>query len=77
MNGTYTYSKAIYQEIEEATDKPQWQRKKGQEISQQVGYIADGLFYDEAEILSAPRQDGKLCPGIFVIAISMGMEKLT
>ena len=63
LNGTYTYSKAIYQEIEEATDKPQWQRKKGQEISQQVGYIADGLFYDEAEILSAPRQDGEVMPG--------------
>lgn len=63
LNGTYTYSKAIYQKIEEATDKPEWQRKKGQEISQQVGYIADGLFYDEDEILSAPRQDGDIMPG--------------
>lgn len=77
MNGTYTYSKAIYQEIEEATDNPNGSSKKGQEISQQVGYIADGLFYDEAEILSAPRQDGEVMPGVFVIAISMGMEKLT
>lgn len=28
-----------------------------------MGYIADGLFYDEAEILSAPRQDGEVMPG--------------
>lgn len=63
LNGTYTYSKAIYQKIEEATDKPDWQRKKGKEISQQIGYIADGLFYDEAEIKSAPRQEGEVMPG--------------
>lgn len=63
LNGTYTYSKAIYQKIEEATDKPDWQRKKGKEISQQIGYIADGLFYDESEILSAPRQEGDRMPG--------------
>ena len=44
LNGTLTYNKTIYKEIEEATDKPSWQRKIGKELSQQVGYIAEGLF---------------------------------
>lgn len=29
LNGTLTYNKTVYKEIEEATDKPVWQRKKG------------------------------------------------
>jgi tonB-linked outer membrane protein, susC/ragA family len=63
LNGTFTYSKAVYLKIEEATDKPAWQRKKGKEISQVVGYIAEGLFRDEAEIYNSPHQDGQLAPG--------------
>ena len=46
LNGTLTYSKAIYKELEEAVDKPAYQRKTGYELSQQVGYIAEGLFRD-------------------------------
>ena len=63
LNGTFTYSKAIYKDIEEATDKPEWQRKKGQELSQQIGYIAEGLFRDQAEIDNSPRQGGDVMPG--------------
>ena len=63
LNGTFTYSKAIYKEVEEAIDKPEWQRKKGQEISQSIGYIAEGLFRDEAEIRNSPFQGGDLKPG--------------
>ena len=63
LNGTFTYSKAIYQEIEEARDKPAWQMKKGHEISQQVGYIAEGLFADQAEIVNSATQSGDLMPG--------------
>ncbi|WP_303179451.1 TonB-dependent receptor [uncultured Butyricimonas sp.] len=63
LNGTLTYNKAIFMEIEEATDKPAWQRKKGKELSQQVGYIAEGLFQDQAEIDNSPRQDGDVMPG--------------
>lgn len=37
LNGTFTYSKAIYREIEEATSKPSWQRREGHELSQQIG----------------------------------------
>lgn len=63
LNGTFTYSKAVYLQIEEAKDKPAWQRKKGQEISQSVGYIAEGLFQDQAEIDNSPVQGGDLMPG--------------
>ena len=56
LNGTFTYSKAVYKELEEATDRPEWQQHVGHDISQQVGYIAEGLFYDQAEIDNAPSQ---------------------
>ena len=62
LNGTFTYNKAVYKELEEATDKPNWQRKVGHEISQQVGYIAEGLFRDQAEIDNAPDQPSAM-PG--------------
>lgn len=63
LNGTLTYSKSIYKEIEEAISKPEWQRMKGQEISQQIGYIAEGLFRDQAEINNSPVQGGDVMPG--------------
>ena len=63
LNGTFTYNKAEYMELEEAAEKPEWQRKVGHEISQQVGYIAEGLFRDQAEIDNAPTQGGDVMPG--------------
>lgn len=63
LNGTLTYNKTTYKEIEEATDKPEWQRKVGHEISQPMGYIAEGLFRDQEEIDNSPRQDGDIMPG--------------
>ena len=63
LNGTFTYNKAEYKEIEEATNKPEWQRKVGHELSQSIGYIAEGLFRDEAEIANSPRQGGNVMPG--------------
>lgn len=63
LNGTLTYNKAIFKEIEEATNKPHWQRKVGHELSQQVGYIAEGLFRDQAEIDNSPVQGGDVMPG--------------
>ena len=35
LNATATYNKAVYKEIEEAADKPSWQRKVGHDISQE------------------------------------------
>lgn len=52
-----------YKNIEEAYNKPAWQRKKGKEIEVALGYIAEGLFRDQAEIDNAPRQDGVVMPG--------------
>ena len=63
LNGTLTYNKVVFEEIEEATDKPEWQRMKGQEISQAIGYIAEGLFRNEAEIANSPTQSGDVMPG--------------
>jgi outer membrane receptor protein involved in Fe transport len=63
LNATATYNKVVYKEIEEATNKPAWQRMKGHEISQAIGYIAEGLFRDQAEIDNSPRQDGDVQPG--------------
>ena len=63
LNGTFTYSKATYRKIEEATSKPAWQRREGHELSQQIGYIAEGLFRDQAEINNSPTQGGAIMPG--------------
>lgn len=63
LNGTLTYNKATYLRIEEATNKPVWQHKAGKELSQQVGYIAEGLFRDKAEIANSPFQGGDVMPG--------------
>ena len=63
LNGTFTYNKATYRKIEEATSKPAWQRKEGHELSQQIGYIAEGLFRDQAEINNSPTQGGDVMPG--------------
>lgn len=63
LNGTLTYNKVTYKEIEEAVNKPAWQLKIGKEISQPIGYIAEGLFRDQAEIDNSPRQDGDVMPG--------------
>ena len=63
FNGTFTYSKAVYKELEEALDKPVWQRKTGHELSQEVGYIAEGLFRDQAEIDNSPQAHTTSMPG--------------
>lgn len=63
LNGTITYNKAIYQELDEPTDRPAWQRRIGHEISKSIGYIAEGLFKDQAEIDNAPLQNGNVQPG--------------
>lgn len=63
LSGTLTFNKTVYKEIEEAVNKPQWQRKVGRELSQQVGYIAEGLFRDQGEIENSPFQGGDVMPG--------------
>lgn len=63
LNGNITYSRSSYLEIDEAVNKPEYQRMKGQESSQAIGYIAEGLFRDQAEIDNSPTQGGNVMPG--------------
>lgn len=63
LNSTFTYNRAEFLEIEEATNKPAWQKKVGREISQPYGYIAEGVFMDEAEIINSPFQNANIMPG--------------
>ncbi|OJU55948.1 MAG: SusC/RagA family TonB-linked outer membrane protein, partial [Bacteroidales bacterium 45-6] len=63
LNGTFTYSKAIYLQIEEGANKPSWQRRVGHDVSQQIGYIAEGLFQSQEEIDRSPKQSGNVMPG--------------
>lgn len=63
LNGNVTYSRSTYLEIDEALNKPVYSRMKGQESSQAIGYIAEGLFRDQAEIDNSPTQGGNLMPG--------------
>lgn len=63
LNTTFTYNKSTFLELEEAADKPYWQKKVGHDLSQQIGYIAEGLFADQAEIDNAPTQSGDVQPG--------------
>ena len=63
FNSTFTFNKAVFLEIEEPANTPEWQKKEGREISQQIGYIAEGLFQDQREIINAPYQGGDVMPG--------------
>ncbi|MGL5682167.1 MAG: TonB-dependent receptor [Marinifilaceae bacterium] len=63
LNGTFTYNRVKYEYIEEASNKPTWQQKKGHDLSQQIGYIAEGLFKDQAEIDNSAFQGGDVMPG--------------
>lgn len=63
LNGTLTYNKAVYKELEEAKDRPEWQMKTGYELDQRVGYIAEGLFRDQAEIDNSPQANTGVMPG--------------
>lgn len=63
LNGTLTYSKATYLELEEGADKPEWQRRVGHDVSQQIGYIAEGIFQSQEEIDRSPKQSGNVMPG--------------
>lgn len=63
LNGTFTYSKAIYLELEESPNKAAWQKRVGTDVSKQIGYIAEGLFQSQEEIDRSPKQSGDVMPG--------------
>lgn len=63
LNGTFTYNKVVYKDLEEAANKPEWQKSVGHDISQVVGYVAEGLFQSQEEIDRSPIQSGDVMPG--------------
>lgn len=63
LNTTFTYNRAVFLQVEEAGNKPAWQKKVGHDISQQYAYIAEGLFQDQSEIDNSPYQSGDVMPG--------------
>lgn len=63
VNGTFTYSEAKFLQVEEAEATPEWQQKKGNDISQQLALVAEGLFQDWEEIANSPTQSGDVMPG--------------
>ncbi len=63
INGTFTYSRATFDYIEEPATKPEWQKRKGEDLSKRLGYIAEGYFRDQDEIDNSPTQFGDVMPG--------------
>lgn len=56
--GNFTYARSTFQYYEEPDfSGTSWRSRVGQPISQQWGYVAERLFIDNADMLSAPRQD--------------------
>ena len=58
--GNFTYARSTYEFFEEPDYElagTPWRSKVGYPISQQWGYIAEGLFIDEAEVENSARQE--------------------
>jgi TonB-linked SusC/RagA family outer membrane protein len=53
----YTYATSEYLVYDEPAYEEPWRSRIGYPISQQWGYIAERLFVDDAETLSAPKQE--------------------
>ncbi len=56
--GNFTYARATYKYYEEPdlSDIP-WRSRIGLPISQQLGFVAERLFIDDADVQNSPRQD--------------------
>ncbi|TKG88765.1 TonB-dependent receptor [Puteibacter caeruleilacunae] len=61
----FTYADSEYKVVEEPDySKTPWKSKVGQNLSQQFGYIAERLFFDEEDIEDSPIQTfGEYMPG--------------
>ncbi|WP_302609760.1 TonB-dependent receptor, partial [uncultured Bacteroides sp.] len=62
--GNFTYAHSEYLKYEDNTyDKEWWKYKIGYSPRQQWGYIAEGLFIDDAEVANSPVQTGNYQAG--------------
>jgi hypothetical protein len=57
FRANFTYATSRYDVYDEPVYKEPWRSKVGKSLSQEWGYIAERLFVDDAETLSAPRQE--------------------
>lgn len=59
VRGNLTYAHSEYLKYEDNTyDKEWWKYKIGYSPNQKWGYIAEGLFIDDAEVANSPVQFG-------------------
>ena len=56
VKGNFTYNKNKYEYVDEPNYAYVWQTKTGKPLSNTIGYIADGLFKDQADIDNSPVQ---------------------
>lgn len=57
--GTFTYAHNEYKKFEDEVYKTEWWKSKiGYGVNQRWGYIAEGLFIDDAEVANSPTQFG-------------------
>lgn len=54
--GNFTYATSKYEVYEEPVYPNSYSSRVGYSLTQQWGYIAERLFYDEAEVSNSPRQ---------------------
>ena len=58
LRSNFTYVKNKYVYVDEPDYPYVWQTSTGKPLSRMVGYIAEGLFKDEADIKASPDQSG-------------------
>ncbi|WP_243732497.1 SusC/RagA family TonB-linked outer membrane protein [Pedobacter metabolipauper] len=63
FRANYTYNKDKIIENDQAPTKFPWMELRGHNILARTGYIADGLFVDQAQIDASAKQFGTLLPG--------------
>ena len=55
--GNFTYATNEYKELDERNYPDEYKKRKGHNINQRWGLVAERLFVDEAEIKNSPKQD--------------------
>lgn len=64
VQGNFTYATSWYSKYEERTYDEYWRTRIGYPINQQWGYIAEGLFIDQAEVDNTPHIPGAMAGDI-------------